>query len=275
MVEDGFGARRKMPRENARSIVRLLWAIAIWFCLGLLITREAAFARCGLPAQVQESTPPQTNQEKPAPTKDNPSNPSTTQKADPNTEPKTDTQIDMQQTEPKKTPGVENEPKTDPNAVPTSEPKMEPKGDSPGESPSNGVNVEAKPAAVKPDANAAGANARPHAFRRRSVPSANGKPRKVVVREGGTEEPATQIVTGMAPDEAYRKRQKAEQLLKSTDELLQLTAPSATDPQSQETVSQIHNYIEGARAALKAGDIARGHTLAVKADLLAEDLAKH
>ena len=47
------------------------------------------------------------------------------------------------------------------------------------------------------------------------------------------------------------------------------------DAQQQETVGQIRNYMEGARAALKEGDVQRAGTLAGKAHLLADDLAKH
>ena len=79
----------------------------------------------------------------------------------------------------------------------------------------------------------------------------------------------------MAPEEATRQRQHAEQLLRSTDEALKRFDPLAFDLQQQETVSQIHNYMEHARLALNEGDIARGHTLAQKAGLLAQDLIKH
>jgi len=79
----------------------------------------------------------------------------------------------------------------------------------------------------------------------------------------------------MAPEEANRQRQHAEQLLRSTEETLKRADPLAFDPLQQETVSQIHNYMDGARLALKEGDISRGHTLAQKAGLLAQDLVKH
>ncbi len=79
----------------------------------------------------------------------------------------------------------------------------------------------------------------------------------------------------MAPEEASRQRQDSEQLLKKTVSTLERIDPDALDREQQETVSQIHNYMAGARAALKEGDIARGHTLAVKAGLLADDLARH
>jgi len=103
----------------------------------------------------------------------------------------------------------------------------------------------------------------------------DGKPRKVVVREGGLDEPTAQIVTGMSAEEANRQRQDTEQLLKSAEETLRRTDPHTFGARQQETVSQIHNYMAGAQSALKEGDIARAHTLAVKAGLLAEDVAKH
>jgi hypothetical protein len=115
--------------------------------------------------------------------------------------------------------------------------------------------------------------------RRRAAPKAGpapeGQPRKIVVRQGGADEPTAQIVTGMAPAEADRERKDAEQLLSSTDDALQRLSAQTLDALRQETVSQIHNYMAGARSALKEGDIARAQTLAMKASLLASDLAKH
>lgn len=119
-----------------------------------------------------------------------------------------------------------------------------------------------------------------------SVNSANGpekrsqrpvappsSPRKIVVRRGGAKEPATQISPGMTPAEAARERQNAEQRLRSTGDQLQQLA-GFTDARHQETVSQIRNYMDGARSALQEGDVRRASTLAEKAHLLAEDLLK-
>jgi hypothetical protein len=162
------------------------------------------------------------------------------------------------------------------------ETKTEPKTESQQTEPQIPPKTEAQPDEVKPeqtkkaDAAPTQATVKRHSTRRRAAPTAaNGGPRKVVVREGGADEPTAQIVTGMAPEEANRKRQAAEQLLKATDATVKRTAPGPVDAQRQETVSQIHNYMQGARAALKEGDISRGHTLAVKANLLADDLARH
>jgi len=39
-------------------------------------------------------------------------------------------------------------------------------------------------------------------------------------------------------------------------------------------VAQIRNYMDGARSALKEGDVRRANTLALKAHLLSEELVK-
>lgn len=112
--------------------------------------------------------------------------------------------------------------------------------------------------------------------RRKHTPSApNGVPRKIVVREGGATEPAEQIVPGMTPVEATRQRQNAEQWLALTGDQLKQLAGRTLDARQQETVRQIRSYMDGARAALKEGDVRRASTLAQKAHLLAEDLVKH
>jgi hypothetical protein len=110
--------------------------------------------------------------------------------------------------------------------------------------------------------------------RRRTAPAPTGEPRKIVVREGGASEPAAQIVPGMTPAEATRQRQNAERLLGSAGDQLKQAATRPLDAQRQETAEQIRNYIDGARSALKEGDVQRANTLAEKAHLLAEDLVK-
>jgi len=112
--------------------------------------------------------------------------------------------------------------------------------------------------------------------RKHSPPAApDGGLRKIVVREGGAKEPAAQIAPGMTPAEAARQRQNAEQWLASADDQLKQLAGRTLDARQQETAGQIRNYMEGARSALKEGDVHRANTLAEKAHLLAEDLAKH
>ena len=111
--------------------------------------------------------------------------------------------------------------------------------------------------------------------RKRTASAPDGVPRKIVVREGGAREPAAQIAPDITPAEAARQRQNAEDLLGSTDDQLKGLAARPLDVGRQETVGQIRNYMDGARLALKEGDVRRASTLAQKAHLLAEDLVKH
>jgi hypothetical protein len=112
---------------------------------------------------------------------------------------------------------------------------------------------------------------------RKGAPKATsaGEPRRVVVREGGAIEPTAKIAPGLTPQEAGLQRQHAEDLLSLTEQNLKQLAGRTLDSPRQETVAQIHNYVEGARSALKDGDTQRAHTLALKAHLLADDLLKH
>jgi hypothetical protein len=111
--------------------------------------------------------------------------------------------------------------------------------------------------------------------RKRATSVPGGTARKIVVREGGASEPAAQIAPGMTPAEATRQRQNAEQLLGATDDKLKRLAGRTLDAKQQETMGQIRNYMEGARSALKEGDVRRANTLAQKAHLLSEDLVRH
>ena len=111
--------------------------------------------------------------------------------------------------------------------------------------------------------------------RKRAASAPNDAPPKIVVREGGASEPAALIAPGMTPAEATRQRHNAEQLLGSIDDKLKRLTGRTLDAKQQETVGQIRNYMDGARLALKEGDVRRANTLAQKAHLLSEDLVKH
>jgi hypothetical protein len=63
--------------------------------------------------------------------------------------------------------------------------------------------------------------------------------------------------------------------LGAADGQLKQLAGRALNDQQQETVGQIHHYMDGARSALKEGDVGRASTLAQKAHLLSDDLVKH
>lgn len=115
----------------------------------------------------------------------------------------------------------------------------------------------------------------PPKHHKRRTAASPGDPRKVVVRKGGAVAPPAQIASGMDPTEAARDRQDADKSLNYADSQLKALANRTLNPQQQETVGQAHNYIAGARVALKEGDVQRANTLALKARLLADDLIRH
>jgi hypothetical protein len=101
------------------------------------------------------------------------------------------------------------------------------------------------------------------------------EPRKVVVRHGGALEPRAQIVPDLPHQQAVEQRRDADEMLVGADDRLKLLGARTLTPEQRDTVTQIQNYMEKARAALRDGDTQRGHTLALKAYLLADDLVKH
>ena len=100
------------------------------------------------------------------------------------------------------------------------------------------------------------------------------EPRKIVIHRGGTSEPVAQIIPGMTREEAQRQREESEDLLTAADANVRTLAARNLNSDQQEVVSQIRHYMNVAYAALNDGDIQRAHTLAQKAQLLADDLVK-
>jgi hypothetical protein len=140
------------------------------------------------------------------------------------------------------------------------------------QSPAAGKTAPERVAKKKTDAGSASGSRK---RRKRAASAPESTARKIVVREGGASEPAAQIAPGMTPAEATRQRHNAEQLLGGTDDKLKRLAGRTLDARQQETVGQIRNYMDGARSALKEGDVRRANTLAQKAHLLSDDLVKH
>lgn len=107
-----------------------------------------------------------------------------------------------------------------------------------------------------------------------SAPPANCPPAKTVVHEGGTSEPAIQLVGGAGGQQAADQRLTTDQLVGSTQENLQKIAGRQLDANQQEMLKQIQQFLDQSKAAVAAGDVERGHNLAMKAHLLSDELAK-
>jgi hypothetical protein len=98
-------------------------------------------------------------------------------------------------------------------------------------------------------------------------------PPKKVVRNGGSEEPSIQLVGGENAEQAVHQR-STDQLTVATEENLKKIALRQLSPGQQEMVSQIKQFMDQSKTALAAGDLERGHNLALKAHLLSDELMK-
>jgi len=101
-----------------------------------------------------------------------------------------------------------------------------------------------------------------------------GAPVKVVVRNGSTHEPTVQISPTVSQQQAVQQRQNTSQLLGVTEANLKKISEQSLTAERKNIVEQIRGYIEGAKAAEKAGDMQRAQNLASKARLLSDDLVK-
>ena len=99
-------------------------------------------------------------------------------------------------------------------------------------------------------------------------------PPKVVVRDGGTAEPTVKLKGGSSATQASQQRSTTDQLAQATDANLKKIAELSLTPSQQEIVGQIKQFMEQSKAAVAAGDLERGHNLAMKAHLLSDELLK-
>lgn len=99
-------------------------------------------------------------------------------------------------------------------------------------------------------------------------------PPKIIVRHGGSKEPSIQLAGGPTAEQAAQQRNAINQLLGVSDQNLKKAADMQLSPAQQDTVSQTRQFMQQSKAAMSAGDFERARTLAWKAQLLSEDLAK-
>jgi hypothetical protein len=97
---------------------------------------------------------------------------------------------------------------------------------------------------------------------------------KKVVKNGSAVEPSVQLAPSMSAQEASSQRQGTSELLASTDENLKKISAKPLPSGQQDMVQQIRKFMQLSKEASDAGDLDRAHNLALKASLLAEELAK-
>lgn len=97
---------------------------------------------------------------------------------------------------------------------------------------------------------------------------------KVVVRNGGADEALIQIAPQLTQEQQLHNRENTTELLATTDANLKSIAGRPLTPAQQGMLDQIHSYMRQSRSASDSGDLVRAHTLAFKAHLLSDELAK-
>ena len=127
---------------------------------------------------------------------------------------------------------------------------------------------------TKPDAK----SKRPHPTSRNDTSSANpGKTdsQTKVVRNGSTDDPDVNLAPSVSSEQTSRQRESTKQLLESSDENLKKISGRKLTTSEQGTVAQIQSYMDQAKKATEEQDVQRAYNLAVKANLLSAELAKH
>jgi hypothetical protein len=104
--------------------------------------------------------------------------------------------------------------------------------------------------------------------------TADAGPRRIVVRRGGTSETGGQLEPGVPQIEADHQRQATERILQSTDGSLKNIAQRKLTPDQQDMVRQINSYMEQSHSAIEEGDLGRARSLADKARMLCDALAR-
>ncbi|HKH99920.1 MAG TPA: hypothetical protein VJ999_12495 [Candidatus Sulfotelmatobacter sp.] len=99
-------------------------------------------------------------------------------------------------------------------------------------------------------------------------------PAKKIVRQGGASDPNIQLAGGPGGQQASQERATANQMLGATEENLKKIAGRKLSSNQQDVVNQIHQFMEQSKTATAAGDLNRARTLAWKAQMLSEELAK-
>jgi hypothetical protein len=100
------------------------------------------------------------------------------------------------------------------------------------------------------------------------------QPGKVVVRNGGAKEGSAQLTPATSPAQAQHQRASTTNLLAATDANLKRVAGRQLTPAQQRMVEEIHTYMRQAKAAAASADTNRAQTLAYKARLLSDELAR-
>lgn len=102
----------------------------------------------------------------------------------------------------------------------------------------------------------------------------NCPPTITVIRNGGSQEPSIELLGGAGGQQASNEKTTTDQLLAATKENLDKVSGKNLSSSQQAMITQIQQFISESRESVAAGEMDRGRTLAMKAKLLSDELAK-
>jgi hypothetical protein len=94
------------------------------------------------------------------------------------------------------------------------------------------------------------------------------------VQDGGTSEPSIQVAGGATGEQTNQQRNTANEMLDVANGNLKKISGHQLTSEQQDMVSQIHQFMDQSKTAVKDGDLERARTLAWKAQILSEELVK-
>jgi len=263
-----------------RNRQKQTYLVAILTLVALCSAPEMATGAKGHPVQVavqsqQDTSKPTENQ--PAPNK-----PSREPGAQQNqTEPNKTNPQETPQSSPEKQSPAEPAPAAPPKSQPGSEPSttvpgvtQSPPQTATPEKQEGGAPASQAPGATPAQANTSSHSKTPHSSRKNGT-NRNARRPKIVVREGGMTETSALLAPSMTSEQASHQRENTAKLLASAELNLQKIVGRKLNSNQQAMVDQVHSYMQQAKDALNRGDLQRGHNLALKADLLSDDLVRH
>ena len=133
------------------------------------------------------------------------------------------------------------------------------------------VEAEAQPTPPEPDKSKPAA--KPHPSKKPVESTRNTKPRIVVKPDAEPSTTAGQISPSISSADASQDQTTTEQLLQRTENNLNAIKRQLSSDE-QAVVTQIRDYIKQSREATRQSDLVRAHNLAVKAQLLCDELVK-
>jgi hypothetical protein len=136
------------------------------------------------------------------------------------------------------------------------------------------------PAAENPE-KAEAKNGKPHPPAKKPAAPSNGKttearniPPRTVVRPDPEPSPTPGLISPSPSQGGPHDQATTEQLLQTTESNL-TTIRRQLSQDEEATVTQIKDFVDQSRKAIKENDLGRAHNLAMKARLLCDDLIKH